>query len=844
VTIKLGVAGLDQFIVNAGLLALCAMGLVFAGRWRGFFNANSRFFGVVTGVVFGLTVLALVSNPFILPNGSVIDMRAGPVVISGFVGGPIAAAITALFGAVARYQVGGDFVIGGMVSMAVYGVLGCVFAWLYRRYFQRDADLLDFVAMSLVVSLAVAPTFFLDQGLERSWAALVAAGPLVLLGNSIGILLLGVAAQHVLSLVAVREEIRLKGKALDQASNGIVIARADGNQQNVYVNKAFSQITGYSEKEALRGSCQFLQRGDRDQAGLQRIRRAIEEGTATQADIRNYRKDGSLFINRMSIAPITGEDGQLTHFMGIIEDVTEVKRTVDLLSFITDRLPVLLAYVGADERYRYANARYKQWFGVDPETMIGKTLREVVGEENYRALRPHMDCALQGQESRSEIEAVIPNMGRRLVRELLYPQTDEDGVVSGFVVLAEDITEQRQAEEELRQSQKLEAVGKLTGGIAHDFNNLLAVVLGNLESIKAAHDERGGDPALDASLEDAMRAAETSAELTKKLLSFGRRAPLHPEVVDPNAVLRGIERLLTNSVSERVTLRYRLQEGLRAVRVDPRMLENALLNLVINARDAVGEGGSVTVASGAMIVRRSGEEPRSDAPVLRLGDLKPGSYVTLSVIDDGEGISEENLARIFEPFFTTKPAGQGSGLGLSMVSGFCSQSGGALQIASREGIGTEVTLIIPDSDLALSERPAEPASPSGGTPWKGLSVLVVEDEAAVRRMMIKRLHQLGFETFEAGDGDEGFAILSGGQHLDLMITDVVIPGERQGPALVKAAREMRPDLKVLFVSGYPTEAMAHSGWVDRGDRILMKPFRKAELETAIREALGDLVESP
>ncbi|MEJ2028072.1 MAG: PAS domain-containing protein, partial [Limibacillus sp.] len=270
-------------------------------------------------------------------------------------------------------------------------------------------------------------------------------------------------------------------------------------------------------------------------------------------------------------------------------------------------------------RYRYANARYKQWFGVDPETMIGKTLREVVGEENYRALRPHMDCALQGQESRSEIEAVIPNMGRRLVRELLYPQTDEDGVVSGFVVLAEDITEQRQAEEELRQSQKLEAVDKLTGGIAHDFNNLLAVVLGNLESIKAAHDERGGDPALDASLEDAMRAAETSAELTKKLLSFGRRAPLHPEVVDPNAVLRGIERLLTNSVSERVTLRYRLQEGLRAVRVDPRMLENALLNLVINARDAVGEGGSVTVASGAMIVRRSGEEPRSDAPVLRLG---------------------------------------------------------------------------------------------------------------------------------------------------------------------------------------------------------------------------------
>jgi len=385
---------------------------------------------------------------------------------------------------------------------------------------------------------------------------------------------------------------------------------------------------------------------------------------------------------------------------------------------------------------------------------------------------------------------------------------------------------QAEAEVQLRQSQKLEVVGQLTGGVAHDFNNLLTVILGNAELLSERLRDQDDLRRL---AEMTMTAAERGSELTSRLLAFSRKQPLEPRVLDVGEqVCNSLEGLLRRTLPETIALHIERADNLWLAEIDPSQLESALLNVVLNARDAMPDGGQI----GIRIENADLDgDFMPDDP-----DLQPGPYVLIAVTDTGQGMSEETLARVFEPFFTTKDVGRGSGLGLSMVYGFVKQSGGHVRIHSAPGQGATVTLCFPKSQQGAAEaKPAEALLPvSGGNE----TILVVEDDDRVRQHVRATLTGLGYRVIEAEDGPKALDILKGRRDVDLLFTDIVLPGGMNGRVLAGAARALRSDLKVLFTSGYSEDTIVHHGRLDPEVELLGKPYRRSQLAAKLRKVLG------
>jgi PAS domain S-box-containing protein len=383
------------------------------------------------------------------------------------------------------------------------------------------------------------------------------------------------------------------------------------------------------------------------------------------------------------------------------------------------------------------------------------------------------------------------------------------------------------SEEALRQSQKMEAVGQLTGGIAHDFNNLLTGITGSLDLL-AKRLAEGRINEADRFITAAQGAARRASSLTHRLLAFSRRQTLAPRPTDLARLARGMEELIQRTMGPGITVEAVHGGGLWPVLVDPGQLENALLNLCINARDAMPEGGKLTIESGNRWL---------DERVAAECELPPGQYVSLCVSDTGEGMTPDVVARAFEPFFTTKPIGQGTGLGLSMIYGFARQSGGQVRIYSEPGQGTMVCLYLP-RHLGAAEAP-EPTPSAADTPqaMAGQTILIVDDEPTVRMLASEVLGQLGYATMEAEDGKAGLATLNTDRPIDLLITDVGLPGGMNGRQVADAARAVRPDLKVLFVTGYAENAVLSHGHLDPGMHILAKPFAMDELARRVKAIL-------
>ena len=392
--------------------------------------------------------------------------------------------------------------------------------------------------------------------------------------------------------------------------------------------------------------------------------------------------------------------------------------------------------------------------------------------------------------------------------------------------LEREAAERLQAEEALRQSQKMEAVGQLTGGLAHDFNNLLAGITGSLEML-GTRVVQGRLTEVDRYIAAAQNAATRAAALTHRLLAFSRRQTLDPRPTDANRLIAGMEELIRRTVGPEITVET-VGAGSWPILVDPNQLENALLNLCINARDAMPNGGRITVETA---------DRHLDERTAPSRDLAPGHYLSLSVTDTGVGMPPDIIARAFDPFFTTKPIGQGTGLGLSMVYGFVRQSGGQIRIHSQPGLGTTMRLYFP-RHLGQSEGAAEQAARPDAAPVRnGETILVVDDEPTVRFLVREVLEDLGYVTMEAGDGAAGLRILQTGVRIDLLVTDVGLPGGLNGRQMADAARLVRPDLKVLFITGYAENAVVGQLHLESGMRVLGKPFKLDALTAQVRSLL-------
>jgi signal transduction histidine kinase/TusA-related sulfurtransferase len=392
--------------------------------------------------------------------------------------------------------------------------------------------------------------------------------------------------------------------------------------------------------------------------------------------------------------------------------------------------------------------------------------------------------------------------------------------------IQEAIKERADVEEALRQAQKMEAVGQLTGGIAHDFNNLLAGILGSLDVIERRLTQ-GRTEGLDRFIVGAQTSAQRAAALTQRLLAFSRRQTLDPKPTEVNRLIVGMEDLIRRTVGPSITVEVVGAAGLWTTKVDASQLENALLNLSINARDAMPNGGRLTIeTANKWLDGRAGSER----------DLAPGQYISICVTDTGTGIPKDIVDRVFDPFFTTKPIGQGTGLGLSMIHGFMRQSGGQVRVYTEEGQGTTMCLYLPRYIGPMEQEQAH-QNRSIQELGSGETVLVIDDEPTVRMLIVEVLEEAGYAAIEAEDGPSGLKVLSTDARIDLLITDVGLPGGMNGRQVADAARQHRPDLKVLFITGFAENAAVGNGYLEPGMEVLTKPFVMAELADKITEMI-------
>ena len=434
--------------------------------------------------------------------------------------------------------------------------------------------------------------------------------------------------------------------------------------------------------------------------------------------------------------------------------------------------------------------------------------------------------ALRGEQY-DDMEFVARPLNGRMPRHLVVsgrPLRDATGTVSGAALVYHDITASRETEHKLQQAQKLDAIGKLTGGVAHDFNNMLTVITGTTEALVAGLRHQ---PALQQSAELIDQAAERCRELIQHLLAFARRQPLQPRSVDINSTVLDITKLLRPTLGEHIEINSILHQEVTSAHIDPSQLANSLLNLAINARDAMPDGGKLLFETGNVVL--------DEAYGAANPDVKPGAYVMLAVSDTGTGMPQAVLDQVFEPFFTTKEVGKGSGLGMSMVYGFVKQSGGHIKIYSEEGHGTTIRLYLPPAGSQTEAEAAASAPASGGS---GI-ILVVEDDELVRNFVIVQLQSLGYQTIAAADGRSALALVEAGEPFDLLFTDVIMPGRMTGRQLAVEVAKLRPGTKVLYTSGYTENAIVHHGRLDPGVLLLTKPYRRSQLARMISLAMTD-----
>jgi len=642
-----------------------------------------------------------------------------------------------------------------------------------------------------------------------------------------------------------QSQLKLMQAALDHINQGFSVM--DKDLRLVGWNKRFFELLDLPESLAKRGThfSEFIRynaereeygRGDIDKLVAERVEKAM--AFESHSFVRE-RPSGEMISIRGTPLP---EGGFVTTYTDVTsqkqrEDALEkavAERTSALreseqrLRLITNAIPALIAYIDTEPSFTFANQRYAEWFGWTVEGMLGKPATEVVGKSLYRELEPQITRALAGTETTYEYRRKGPNGQYADMRTTLLPDLDEKGEVRGCFVLSLDITEQKHHEAIQHQAEKMEAVGQLTGGVAHDFNNLLTIILGNLIGLRARTIKH---PELGELVEPAIDAANRGANLVNRLLAFARGRAIDPHPVDVATVVADLSPLLRRTLPSSMDILTEVKGQSRLAMVDRSQLENALLNLALNARDAMGGHGSIR-----FIVSETnlGKIQAAD-----LG-LSLGHYVRIDVEDTGPGMSEDTRQRAFEPFFTTKEFGSGNGLGLSTVYGFARQSSGTVTISASGSNGACLTLYLPCTDMAENMPETDGVETAIATVRSGLGmgalVLLVEDDIGVRAIVRRQLNDLGYSVLEAEEAQEALDMVKSIDDIRYLVSDIVMPGTMNGIALAEQAKEIAPAIKVGLISGY-AEGFLDKDFSDCPFPILPKPFATE----ALAGLMGQLV---
>ena len=495
---------------------------------------------------------------------------------------------------------------------------------------------------------------------------------------------------------------------------------------------------------------------------------------------------------------------------------------------IMHHAPMMVSIKDRQGRYTFVNQAFCEFTGCGENELLGKTVSDFNPAEFAGFITREDNAAINGRRVVQREFTNSTTQGPRTALLVKFPIFDDTGEVTGVGTVMSDITDQKRIESQLAQAQRMEAIGQLSGGIAHDFNNLLTSILLNADVLTGIVEDKARP------LAEAIRmAAERGADLTRRLLAFGRRQMLEPRPTDVKELLTGMEPLMHRTLGEHIEIQWQHVMDLWFATVDPSQLENAVLNLAVNARDAMPDGGQLTIetANVEFDAEEAGAYP----------EIKPGQFVMIAVGDTGCGMPPDVVARAFEPFFTTKDVGKGTGLGLSMVYGFVKQSGGHARIYSEVGIGTVVRIYLPRSGAARRAASLAPTT-AAELPRGSETILFVEDDPMVREHTGRQIVGLGYAVLAAENGAEALALVENGNVPDLLFTDVVMPGGINGRQLALRLRERWPRLRVLYTSGYAHGALTIDGEAVPTKYVLGKPYRRHDLAAKLREVLDEPME--
>jgi PAS domain S-box-containing protein len=762
----------------------------------------------------------------------------------------VAAVVVAMTAFTAFVTVGHDFLPvllkNGHYTPVMLGVVATVWclslAALAVLWFRKPHSVLDIwlmvvlcawlfdIAMSAILNVA---RFDLGFYLGRIYGLCAASFVLaVLLIDNVGLQaqltrLLGKLRHQAASERNLRTERDRIFSAVVESSNDAIISQAlDGTITGW--NGAAERLFGYISVEAVGRHVDIIVPPDRRAEVGDLLDRVGKGERIQQYETSRVHKDGRNVEVSLSVSPIRSVSGEIIGASKTARDITESNRTLRALTQeVEERRRIfetshdLILVTDPAGNFIQVSPSAITILGYAPAEMIGHSATEFIHPDDLENTRSEMRAARRGQSKRNFETRYVNKDGKPV--SLNWSGTWSEPVRRHFFI-GRDLTEKQTAEAQMRHVQKMDAIGQLTGGVAHDFNNILTVITGTIGILEEAV---AGQPELVSIAKLIDEAAERGASLTKHLLAFARKQPLQPREIDVNALVLEAAKLLHPTLGEQVEIKPLLADDAWTALVDPSQLTTAVLNLALNARDAMPNGGKLALETNNVYLDENYANMHSE--------VTAGNYVMVAVSDTGAGIPAALLERVFDPFFTTKEVGKGTGLGLSMVFGFVKQSGGHIKIYSEEGHGTSVKMYLPRA-TGLNQTAAEELV-SSNVEGGHEAILVVEDDSMVRRYVVTQIENLGYTTLEAANAAEALKIIDTAQ-IDLLFTDVIMPGTMNGRQLVEEALKRKPSLKVLYTSGYTENAIVHHGRLDSGVLLLAKPYRKSELARMLRLALA------